>query len=160
MGNTCCACAKPTKDSDFTVTNQTPAVLNDYETPIQNKEELQEKSIELSLDWDPELLACKPTKDSDFTVTNQTPPEVQDPSPKKVDFANGESEIVVALGHEASNAIQHPPLFENQVQDLIQEQPETVIILENGQKWIEQRLTKEDKLVLSVDPRFSQDEIA
>ena len=61
--------------------------------------------------------ACaKPTKDSDFTVTNQTPPEVQDPSPKKVDFANGESEIVVALGHEASNAIQHPPLFENQVQ--------------------------------------------
>ena len=77
-----------------------------------------------------------------------------------MDFANGESEIEVALGHEASNAIQHPPLFENQVQDLIQEQPETVIILENGQKWIEQRLTKEDKLVLSVDPRFSQDEIA
>ena len=46
------------------------------------------------------------------------------------------------------------------VQDLIQEQPDTVSILKNGQKWIEQRLTKEDKLVLSVDPRFSQDEIA
>ena len=137
MGNTCCACAKPTKDSDFTVTNQTPAVLNDYETPIQNKEELQEKSIEL-----------------------EDTPEVPDPNPTKVDFANGESEVEFALGHEASNAIQHPPLFENQVQDLIQEQPETVSILKNGEKWIEQRLTKEDKFVLSVDPRFSQDEIA
>ena len=143
MGNACCACAEPTKDSDFTVTNQTPAVLNDYETPIQNKEELQEKSIEL--------------EDVYETIDTQ---EVQDPNPKKVDFANGESEIEVALGHEASNAIQHPPLFENQVQDLIQEQPETVSILKNGQKWIEQRLTKEYKFVLSVDPRFSQDEIA
>ena len=142
MGNACCACAEPTKDSDFTVTNQTPAVLNDYETPIQNKEELQEKSIEL--------------EDVYETIDTQ---EVQDPNPKKVDFANGESEIEVALGHEASNAIQHPPLFENQVQDLIQEQPETVSILKNGQKWIEQRLTKEYKFVLSVDPRFSQDEI-
>ena len=142
MGNACCACAEPTKDSDFTVTNQTPAVLNDYETPIQNKEKLQEKSIELE----------------DVYETIDTP-EVQDPNPKKVDFANGESKIEVALGHEASNAIQHPPLFENQVQDLIQEQPETVSILKNGQKWNEQRLTKEDKFVLSVDPRFSQDEI-
>ena len=143
MGNACCACAEPTKDSDFTVTNQTPAVLNDYETPIQNKEKLQEKSIELE----------------DVYETIDTP-EVQDSNPKKVDFANGESKIEVALGHEASNAIQHPPLFENQVQDLIQEQPETVSILKNGQKWNEQRLTKEYKFVLSVDPRFSQDEIA